>query len=475
MNFNHTLFNWNNNGTEPSENLKANGFAGGYKPPASVFNYFWSKVTKAITELQTNLSAVDTAKVDKVSGKGLSTNDYTTEEKTKLAGIATGATKVTVDSSVSSSSTNPVQSKAIFTQLSKKMDLGDALLVSDWKTITKSGFYFDSGAATNRPSFISGALYGIAFISGDRSTTILAFDQRSDNCACLMKYNGTWYPWKRFPSYIKSGAKSESSVGNFSTAEGSMNTATEDCAHVTGYYNVAKKYQFVCGKHNTSYDGGNTDSQSASETILIVGCGSSDTNRKNALRITADGKTKGAAAFSASGADYAEYFEWKDGNQNKEDRRGYFVTLDGEKIRKATADDDFILGIVSTNGAFVGDSASEEWHNRYIRDVFDALITQEVEVPEYKNEETGEVIPAHTATQFVLNPEFDPEQEYISREFRKEWAPVGLLGKLIVIDDGTCQENGYCYASENGIATASETGYRVLKRIDESHVKILVK
>lgn len=32
-----------------------------------------------------------TGKVDKVTGKGLSTNDYTTEEKTKLAGIAAGA------------------------------------------------------------------------------------------------------------------------------------------------------------------------------------------------------------------------------------------------------------------------------------------------------------------------------------------------------------------------------------------------
>lgn len=30
-------------------------------------------------------------KVDKVSGKGLSTNDYTTAEKTKLSGIATSA------------------------------------------------------------------------------------------------------------------------------------------------------------------------------------------------------------------------------------------------------------------------------------------------------------------------------------------------------------------------------------------------
>lgn len=33
----------------------------------------------------------DTSKVDKVDGKGLSTNDYTTGEKNKLSGIATGA------------------------------------------------------------------------------------------------------------------------------------------------------------------------------------------------------------------------------------------------------------------------------------------------------------------------------------------------------------------------------------------------
>lgn len=52
-------------------------------------------------------------KVDKVNGKGLSTNDYTTAEKNKLAGIAAGATAVTVDSTLSDSSTNPVQNKVI--------------------------------------------------------------------------------------------------------------------------------------------------------------------------------------------------------------------------------------------------------------------------------------------------------------------------------------------------------------------------
>lgn len=52
-------------------------------------------------------------KVDKVSGKGLSTNDYTTAEKNKLAGIAAGANKTVVDSHISTTSTNPVQNEAV--------------------------------------------------------------------------------------------------------------------------------------------------------------------------------------------------------------------------------------------------------------------------------------------------------------------------------------------------------------------------
>ena len=44
---------------------------------------------------------------------GLSTNDYTTNEKTKLSGIATGATKNTIDTAMSSTSTNAVQNKAV--------------------------------------------------------------------------------------------------------------------------------------------------------------------------------------------------------------------------------------------------------------------------------------------------------------------------------------------------------------------------
>ena len=59
-------------------------------------------------------------KVDVVEGKVLSTNDYTTSEKDKLAGIEAEATKTVVDSALSSSSENPVQNKAVYAALYTK-------------------------------------------------------------------------------------------------------------------------------------------------------------------------------------------------------------------------------------------------------------------------------------------------------------------------------------------------------------------
>lgn len=73
------------------------------------------------SELTNDSSFVTTTnldgKVDKVDGKGLSTNDYTTDEKTKLASIEEGANKTVVDTALSSTSTNPVQNKVINTKL----------------------------------------------------------------------------------------------------------------------------------------------------------------------------------------------------------------------------------------------------------------------------------------------------------------------------------------------------------------------
>lgn len=70
------------------------------------------KIGDGITKVN-NLPFADANKVDKISGKGLSTNDYTTAEKNKLAGIAEGANKTIVDSALSSTSTDPVQNKVV--------------------------------------------------------------------------------------------------------------------------------------------------------------------------------------------------------------------------------------------------------------------------------------------------------------------------------------------------------------------------
>ncbi len=61
-------------------------------------------------------------KVDKVSGKGLSTEDFTTSSKNKLAGIETGATKNTVVQSTGSSTSNVMSQNAVSNALNSKQD-----------------------------------------------------------------------------------------------------------------------------------------------------------------------------------------------------------------------------------------------------------------------------------------------------------------------------------------------------------------
>lgn len=92
-------------------------------------------------------------KVDKVDGKGLSANDYTTEEKNKLAGIATGANKTVVDSALSSSSTNPVQNKVINTALSGKSDSGHQHAAGDITSGTLAVARGGTGVTSN-PSML---------------------------------------------------------------------------------------------------------------------------------------------------------------------------------------------------------------------------------------------------------------------------------------------------------------------------------
>lgn len=90
------------------------------------------KWRKLILGSDVNLSGYATIaqlnnKVDKVTGKGLSTNDFTAAYKTKLDGIATNANHTVVDDTLKSDSTNPVQNKVINGALSNKAAKSEAI------------------------------------------------------------------------------------------------------------------------------------------------------------------------------------------------------------------------------------------------------------------------------------------------------------------------------------------------------------
>lgn len=227
-----------------------------------------------------------------------------------------------------------------------------------------------------------------------------------------------------------------------------------DNCFVAGSENhVTADYQAVIG-HRAKQN--RTSSEGAGILFNIGNAPSSGVaNQSSAMQVDFLGNIYAGGAYKTIGADYAEYFEWLDGNTKNQDRVGLFVTLDGDKIKLANKGE-YILGVISANPSIVGNSAELDWHDKYKTDVYGRLIYDESHNP-------------------IVNENYNDTLEYIPRGARKEYGKVGLLGQLVVQDDGTCEVNGYCTASVNGVATKSDSGYRVIKRIDETHIKIILK
>lgn len=256
-------------------------------------------------------------------------------------------------------------------------------------------------------------------------------------------------------------------------AIGNTACALEENSVSIGFHTTSNAYNFACGRYNSA---SSSSPSGTSGDIFIVGNGTSD-EAKNAFRVTASGAIFANSEYNSTGADYAELFEWLDSNINSEDRRGIFVTLEGNKIRPATSQDTYILGVISGNPSVVGDNFDDDWYNKYLTDIFGTPILENKSFPAVTDENGDIIQKAYEDKCFVVNPAYDPTKTYIPRSQRKEWATVGIVGKLIVIDDGTCKTNGYCYPSQNGIATNSinKTNYRVMKRIDSSHIQVFIK
>ena len=313
--------------------------------------------------------------------------------------------------------------------------------------------------------------------------------------------------------------------GNESHAEGSHTTASQNYAHAEGEYTTASGYYSHAEGNTTIASGecshaGGSESEASGEcsfahgecvkadvngsvafgianemqanTLFALGNGVGKYNRSNAMSVTLGGVLKTASTITASTtADYAEFFEWLDGNVDSEDRVGKFVTLDGNKIRIATDKDDYILGVISGEPFVLGNGDCDVWNGMYFRDKFRRRLLEPAPKTEFVLDENGkstgeqkEVLDdegnvVYEGERLVLNPKYDNTKPYISRADRPEWDAVGMLGVLPVIHDGTAKVNGYVTVNKDGIATACEktheNAYRVIHANADDVVEIIFR
>ena len=181
----------------------------------------------------------------------------------------------------------------------------------------------------------------------------------------------------------------------------------------------------------------------------------SDNGSDPEFRVGGDGACVADGAYASTGADYAEYFESKDGNAIA---IGATVKLDGDKV-VVCGDGDTPIGVVrpSNSACIVGNAEPMQWKEKYLRDDYGAYLREDYTQTEWEEEvDDGENI-KHTyqsdripegltapedavvtvkdydgtnLNRRVLNPDYDESREYEQRRYRDEWCLIGLLGQI---------------------------------------------
>lgn len=275
-----------------------------------------------------------------------------------------------------------------------------------------------------------------------------------------------------------------------SHTQGNFTKATAWASSAAGNRTVATNtFSHACGTYNADMVNNTTG------TAFAVGNGTGETAKSNAFTVNFDGTVSASGAISgAAAADYAEYFEWEDGNLDFEDRTGLFVTLEGDRICTAGPGDGYILGIVSGAPFVLGNGDCDTWNGMFLRDEFGRVMYErapkiEREVVADKEgrfvelKETpvldAEGNPLYMGMRPRINPKYNPAEPYVRRSDRPEWSPVGMLGVLAVRQDGSCKVNGYCTCGEGGVAIAcgreAENAYRVIKVLSDSVAKVVFR
>lgn len=308
---------------------------------------------------------------------------------------------------------------------------------------------------------------------------------------------------------VASGGVSAVLCGNFNGATGDFsvigngngNVASGDYSCIPGGESILTPihHSTAVGKWN------NPDPINNNEKIFMVGFGNN--GRTNLFSVTT---RNGGTAYAPSGivmgtADLAEWME----SSGKRIPRGTGVVIENGKVRSAKPGE-IPFGVISSNPGLVGNSAEENWVEKYLKDDSGKRLTEEVsktiEVPVTREQtqeiktlvrktlngktvfhyvtsstivqvpvtETFDIVDEHgntigthsetqmttktvTETRFKLNPKFDPEREYIPRSQRPEWNLVGLLGQIPVLNDQPLNPK-----------------WQNIKKIDENYTLMLV-
>ena len=286
--------------------------------------------------------------------------------------------------------------------------------------------------------------------------------------------------WKTTASGFNAHSEGAETVasGDTSHASGGKTIASGNYSSTFGFGTHAKNYcQFAIGVFNKADGTITSDRLDVNKPALSIGNGT-QSSRGDAFRVLFGGSTQADGAYTTPAADYAEMFEWADGNPQNEDRVGFFVEIDGEKVRKATSKSKNIVGVVSANPAIIGDNPLR-WNGEYATDEWGRRLTEEV-VTEYEEpiNENGVfrmIKKTRVDIVFKRSSDFRNDEEYTERTERKEWSAIGMLGKLLIRQDGSLKVGSYCTSNNEGIATDAKSGYYVMKVVSPTQALILVK
>ena len=153
----------------------------------------------------------------------------------------------------------------------------------------------------------------------------------------------------------------------------------------------------------------------AANAAFLLFEGIADSTMK--FKVDGTGSTYGDGSYASPAADYADMFEWEDGNPDGDDRVGITVAVASSGRIRPSSEGDIpgdVFGVVTGTACMIGNTAWNVWDRKFMKDEHGRTVHRTI---------NGKPGP-------VMNPEFDESLTYVPRSHRPEWSPIGLVGRI---------------------------------------------